>query len=122
MPTRSRLEPVRRARVRRLDPHLLYTSAVQHVGIDIDHATRIFRGVNRRPPRLLREDFCGTAALACAWVGRSPEHRAWGVDLHAPTLAWARRRRLPRGFAPARGRHHRPQLLLLGAPDEARAA
>lgn len=99
MPTRSRPDTTRRARAsgraRPPDRHLLYTAAVQQVDLDIDQVTSIYRGQNRRTPQLLREDFCGTAALACAWVRRGPERRAWGVDLHAPTLAWARRRRLP---------------------------
>lgn len=95
MPTPSRAEPARRSAARRPDRHLLYTAAVQHVEVDIDQLARIVRRECGRAPRLLREDFCGTAALACAWAARRPEHRAWGVDLHAPTLAWARRRRLP---------------------------
>lgn len=49
-----------------------------------------------RAPRDVREDFCGTAALAAAWVLRRPGHRAHGVD-HDPTvLRWARDRRLAR--------------------------
>lgn len=107
MPTRSRPESTRRsgagAPARRPDRHLLYTAAVQHVELDLDHLVHIYRGLHRRAPILLREDFCGTAALACAWVLGGPRRRAWGVDLHRPTLAWARRRRLPHlGAAAAR--------------------
>jgi SAM-dependent methyltransferase len=93
MPTPSRAR--RPAAARTPDRHLLYTAAVQQVDLDLDHFTDIYRAAHRRGPTLLREDFCGTAALACAWAARGPTHRAWGVDLHAPTLAWARRRRLP---------------------------
>lgn len=93
--TRSRPEPARRRRAPYPDRQLLYTAAVQHVDLDLDQLTRIYRGLHGRAPRRLREDFCGTAALACAWAGSGPDRRAWGVDLHAPTLAWARRRRLP---------------------------
>jgi len=107
MPTRSRAESNHRSRASAPAPlpdrQLLYTAAVQHVDLDLDLLTRIYRGARRRPPARLREDFCGTAALACAWVGRGAGRHAWGVDLHAPTLAWARRRRLPHlGAAAAR--------------------
>ena len=78
-----------------IDRLLLYGPAVQHVEHDLDALERIYRGLRRRAPLLLREDFCGTAGLACEWVRRGPRRRAWGLDLHAATLAWARRRRLP---------------------------
>jgi SAM-dependent methyltransferase len=107
MPTRSRPEPARRSRKRaraaRPDRHLLYTSAVQHVDLELRNLIRIYRRRRGRAPALLREDFCGTAALACAWAQGGPRRRAWGVDLHGATLAWARRHRLaPLGPAATR--------------------
>lgn len=52
-------------------------------------------GVRRgRTLQALREDFCGTAALACHWVLRSPAHTAWAVDRDGAALAWARRHHL----------------------------
>ncbi len=86
-----------------IDRLLLYGPAVQHVEHDLDALEHIYRRLNGRAPVLLREDFCGTAALACEWVRRAPGRRAWGVDLHGATLAWARRRRLP-ALGPAAGR------------------
>ena len=70
------------------DLHYLYEASVQGVGTDLDFAARIFKKRNGRKPNDLREDFCGTAALACEWVKRSPKHRAWGVDIDRPTLDW----------------------------------
>jgi hypothetical protein len=70
------------------DLHHLYEASVQGVGTDLDFATRIFKKKTGRKPTDLREDFCGTAALACEWVKRSPQHRAWGVDIDQPTLDW----------------------------------
>lgn len=109
MPTRSRPEssrrPARRAPAPRPDRHLLYTSAVQHVELELRNLIRIYRRERHRPPVLLREDFCGTAALACAWARGGTRRRAWGVDLHGPTLTWARRHQLPPMGASA-GRVH----------------
>jgi len=70
------------------DLHYLYEASVQGVETDLDFAARIFKKKNGRSPNDLREDFCGTAALACEWVKRSPQHRAWGVDIDQPTLDW----------------------------------
>lgn len=70
------------------DLHHLYEASVQGVGTDLDFAARIFKKKNGRKPNDLREDFCGTAALACEWIKRSPHHRAWGVDIDRPTLDW----------------------------------
>jgi len=76
------------------DRHALYEAAVQSVDYDLDHVERLFRRLRGRPARALREDFCGTAGLACAWVQRGPAYRAFGVDLDPEPLAWARTHRL----------------------------
>ena len=76
------------------DKHALYEAAVQSVDADADFVERVYRKRNGAAPRDLREDFCGTAALACEWVRRGPDRRAWGIDLDVPTLDWGRRYRL----------------------------
>lgn len=73
-----------------VDRHHLYECAVQSVEADLDFVERVYRRKVGRPPTVLREDFCGTAALACAFVRRGEERRSLGVDLDAATLAWAR--------------------------------
>ena len=77
-----------------LDRHVLYEEAVQAVDYDLDFFDRIFMRYRGRPLRLLREDFCGTAALASGWVSRDKKNEAWGVDLHGPTLDWGRKHHL----------------------------
>jgi SAM-dependent methyltransferase len=74
------------------DKFLLYSAAVQSVDADIDFFRRIYRRKRGKHFRTLREDFCGTAALACDWVRRNKEHRAWGIDLDKKTLEWGRKR------------------------------
>lgn len=78
------------------DRHLLYSAAVQSVDSDLDFFQRIHKRKRKRPFRLLREDFCGTAALACEWVRRNRENRAWGVDLDRKTLEWGKKRYVTR--------------------------
>jgi SAM-dependent methyltransferase len=84
---------VKPAEVRR-HRHRFYEAAVQNVEVDVDFVERVYRRLNGRLPGTLREDFCGTASLASAFAARRPDNRAWGVDLHGPTLDWGRRNRL----------------------------
>jgi SAM-dependent methyltransferase len=78
------------------DRHALYEQSVQAADVDSRFLSRYFRRRTGRPARILREDFCGTFALACEWVRLHRDHRAIGVDRHAPTLAWGRRHNLAR--------------------------
>ncbi len=91
-PRRPRRRAGRRGtRARRADKYDLYQRAVQDPQGDVARIRRAFLRRFGRPPRLLREDFCGSAALACAWVAAHREHRAFGIDLDPEPLAWARR-------------------------------
>jgi len=82
--------------VTRPDRHVLYEAAVQDPDFDLGFFQRVYRRLRGRPFTHLREDFCGTARLACEWVRRGRERRAMGVDLSGATLEWSRRHHLPR--------------------------
>lgn len=71
----------------------LYEAAVQTPEHDVELLTRIFRARAGRAPLSLREDFCGTARLAAAWVGSDDEREAVAVDLDARVLRHAARHR-----------------------------
>lgn len=72
------------------DRHLLYQQSVQDVESEIDFVEQTWSELRRRPARLLREDFCGTANTSCEWVRRDNEHQAVGVDLDQDVLEWGR--------------------------------
>ena len=74
--------------------HALYEAAVQNVEADIEFFERVYKERHGRPFRVLREDFCGTATLACAFASGSAEHESWGVDLDRETLDWGRENRI----------------------------
>ncbi len=80
----------RRGRAQREDRYALYETSVQEPDADAALISRIYKKHFARPPRLLREDFCGTALLACRWVALHAENRAWGIDLDAEPLEWGR--------------------------------
>jgi cyclopropane fatty-acyl-phospholipid synthase-like methyltransferase len=79
----------------RIDRHVLYEAAVQAVDADLMFFDRISRKHRGKPVHTFTEDFCGTAVMACSFVKGHPENRAWGIDLHAPTLDWCRRYNFP---------------------------
>lgn len=79
---------------KRADKHLLYQWAVQDADDEIGFAVERHEERRGKPPRILREDFCGTALVACSWVKNHPQRRAIGIDLDGSTLDWARRHNL----------------------------
>lgn len=79
---------------KRADRHVLYEKSVQNVDAELDFVNATFTKLRGRPPRVLREDFCGTANLSCAWVRRGPRNIAHCIDLDPEVLDWSRRNRL----------------------------
>lgn len=79
-----------RTMAQRADRHTLYTLSVQAPEDDAEFLADYFESYSGEPLRRFREDFCGTASLSCAFVRRDKQNRAWGVDLHRPTLDWGK--------------------------------
>ena len=92
------------------DVHRLYEEAVQDPEGDVAIVQRIFRKRYDRDPRSLREDFCGTAVMACAFVKDHADNRAWGVDLDPEPLEWGRAHHVSKLEEPEQQRVH----LMLG--------
>ncbi|GIX21720.1 MAG: hypothetical protein KatS3mg121_0503 [Gammaproteobacteria bacterium] len=92
----------------RADRHVLYERAVQNVDFEVEFVTDTFKALRRRRPHIVREDFCGTANAACAWVRAHPRNRAIGVDLDPDVLDWGRRHHVA---ALTRGQQRRLQLI-----------
>ena len=78
----------------RADRYVLYQKAVQDPEGDVVRVRRMYERIHGSTPRTLREDFCGTAAFAAAWVKAHRENRAIGVDLDPDPLDWGRRHNL----------------------------
>jgi len=91
MPKKTPKKKRSRLTAKTADPHILYEASVQSVHADIDFIRKRFRRLRGRAAHSLREDFCGTAKLSCAWVQKSRENVAWGIDLDGTTLDWCRR-------------------------------
>lgn len=77
------------------DRHLLYSASVQSVDVDIEFFQRVFKRKRGQRFTAFREDFCGTALLACEFVKGNPANRAIGIDLDRATLDWGRKHYVP---------------------------
>lgn len=78
------------------DIHELYEESVQNVENEVEFLQTTFHQLNGRKAHLFREDFCGTASLACQWVRQGREYQAIGVDLDPLVLEWGRTNRVAR--------------------------
>ncbi|MEE8119708.1 MAG: class I SAM-dependent methyltransferase [Gammaproteobacteria bacterium] len=74
------------------DRHVLYEASVQDAEAEIEFMEEVFEALRNRPARVLREDFCGTANVACKWTQRHDENQAYAVDIDPSVLAWGRER------------------------------
>ena len=81
---------------RKADKFSLYQLSVQEPSWECAFIDRVYRKRFQRRPLVLREDFCGTAAVCCAWVQSKWGRTAYGVDLDPSPLTWAREHNLAR--------------------------
>ncbi len=86
------------------DRYDLYQRSVQSPENEVAFFTRAFKTHFGRNPLTLREDFCGTAAVCCAWVESHHQRRALGVDIDPEPLAWGEQHNLARLDEDARRR------------------
>jgi len=78
------------------DIHELYEESVQNVENEVEFLQTTYQQLNGRKAHLFREDFCGTASLACQWVRQGREFQAIGVDIDPSVLEWGRNNRVAR--------------------------
>lgn len=87
-----------RRRVRKKDQeHLfdkydLYLKAVQSPETDVEFFQNVYKELKKKNPRSMREDFCGTFGLSCAWAQANPKNQAYGVDFDPEPLEYGRRK------------------------------
>lgn len=73
-----------------VEKYRLYEDSVQNHECDIEFINDEFEKHYKFKPKSLREDFGGTAAMACDWVKQGPEHIAYGVDLDSEPIAYGK--------------------------------
>jgi hypothetical protein len=93
---RKHKQPKGPTEAQRADIYALYEEAVQDPEGDVALIRRIYKRHFNREPRTLREDFCGTAVMACTWIREHADNRAVGVDLDPDPLKWCREHHVPK--------------------------
>ena len=81
----------RKLNAKTADRYELYQRAVNSPDTDVDFLINAFQELRGREPRHLREDFCGTAALAAEWISRGEQKTAEGFDLDPEPVEWGKR-------------------------------
>jgi SAM-dependent methyltransferase len=87
---KGRAKPKKKTIASRADKHKLYQAAVQSPEADVEFFGKVFKDIRGRTAKSMREDFCGTAFLSCAWADSKKTRTAIGIDLDQPTLDWGR--------------------------------
>jgi hypothetical protein len=72
----------------------LYEQSVQSPEVHIDWVVSIYQDLRNDYPVHLREDFCGTFQLSCAWVKRNRHNTAIGLDLDKEPISYGKRKHL----------------------------
>ncbi len=85
-----------RITARTADKYDLYEQSVQDPVAEVKFVRRVYKKMFGKSPTRLREDFCGTGAIACQWVKGSPKNRSVGLDLDPVPLKWGRKNNLRR--------------------------
>jgi hypothetical protein len=67
----------------------LYERSVQCPESEVDLIYQAWDELRGRKPVHIREDFCGTSAVAREWVCRNKANTVMGVDLDEDVLVWA---------------------------------
>jgi len=70
------------------EKYKLYEGSVQNPDSDISFINKEYKKLFGKTPLTLREDFCGTGAMACAWVAQSNDHKAHGIDLDMEPISY----------------------------------
>lgn len=73
-----------------------YERSVQYPEGEAQFLFDEYRRLFKKKPHVLREDFCGTGAISCAWVKLAPAATAFGVDYDPEPIQMGKERHLAR--------------------------
>lgn len=75
-----------------MNKYELYEKSVQSPDTHIEMFNSMYQELQKREARTLREDFCGTFQLSCAWVRHHPENSAVCIDLDPEPLEYGKKK------------------------------
>jgi SAM-dependent methyltransferase len=99
------------------DKHLYYEKSVQNPSNEVEFITENFKMIRNRPAHSLREDFCGTAAISCAWAAADEKNESWGIDLDPDPIAYGKKTHMAKLTEDAKKRMHYIEGNVLNSPS-----
>lgn len=78
------------------DKYAYYIRSVQSPEMDCQFVSDTYNELRGGRPRILREDFCGTFGICCAWVRRHKLNKAIGIDLDPEPTEYGKKNYLSR--------------------------
>ncbi len=72
------------------DKYWYYEKSVQNPQNEVDFFNEKYEEITGKKALTLREDFCGTGAISCAWAAQSAKHKSWGIDLDPEPVAYGK--------------------------------
>ena len=75
-------------KLKKFDKYEYYLKSVQSPDEDAAFLETVYTDAYQKKPNILREDFCAAHALSCAWIKRSDQFSAIGVDLDPEPIAY----------------------------------
>lgn len=88
------------------DKYWYYEKSVQNADNEVEFFNEKFEELKGRKAFTLREDFCGTGIISCAWAKQSPKHQSWGIDLDPEPLEYGKKHHLKKLDAASQKRMH----------------
>ncbi len=74
-----------------INKYRLYEKSVQSPIPHVESFAAIYKEIHGKPARHLREDFCGTFQISCAWVKKNLNNTAVGIDLDPEPLQYGKK-------------------------------
>lgn len=74
-----------------IDKYQLYLASVQDPIADIERVLELYSAINKKEAHSLREDFCGSFALSCAFVQSHPERKAISLDIDEEAIDYGKK-------------------------------
>lgn len=71
--------------------YLYYENSVQTPEEHVKIYGNMFRELRKAEPLTLREDFCGTFLISCAWAKSNPKRKAMGMDLDPEPVEYGKK-------------------------------
>jgi cyclopropane fatty-acyl-phospholipid synthase-like methyltransferase len=97
------------------DKYYYYEKSVQNPSNEIEFFNEKFEELRAKSPKTLREDFCGTGAITCAWVKQGEDYTSWGIDLDPEPVDYGKEHHLSKLTEEQQSRVHYQLENVLGA-------